>query len=111
GRGAGGAPGAMYFAILGSTSNPPTLTSSNASFYYGDSSSNQAELTVRAEDSYRTQISQGVYEAASVTSNGLHNDKSRGNPNLLESFSKIQFLNGEIAPEPDLPEYSAKPSA
>lgn len=111
GRGAGGAPGAMYFAIVGGTSNPPTLTSANSSFYYGDSSSNQAELTVRAEDGIRTQVSQGVYEAESVTSNGLHNDKSRGNPNLLDSFTKIQFLNGEISPSPDLPEYSTKPSA
>lgn len=111
GRGGGGSPGAMYFAIVGGTSNPPTLTSGNSSFYYGDSSSNQAELTLRAEDSFQTQVSQGLREAASITVNGAHNDQPRGNPNQLESFTRIQFLNGEIAPAPDLPEFSEKPSA
>lgn len=111
GRGAGGAPGAMYFAIIGSTSNPPTLTSANASFFYGDSSSNQAALTLNSEDTLLEQIAAGSQDAPSLTVNGPHNDQPRGNPNKYREFTWIQFLNGEIEPSPDLPEFSAKPSA
>ena len=111
GRGGGGAPGAMYVGVVGATSNPPTLTSANSSFFYGDSSSNQAELTVTAYKSRSEQVAEGIQTASSLTVNGPQNDQPRGNPNQLESFTRIQFLNGEIAPAPDVPEYSEKPTA
>lgn len=111
GRGAGGSPGAMYVAVVGATSNPPTLTSANSSFYYGDSSSNQAEITIAAEAGRGIQYSSLGPGVSSFTVNGAHNDQPRGNPNEYVGFTRIQFINGEIEPAPDVPEHSEKPAA
>lgn len=110
GRGAGGSPGALYVAVVGSTSNPPTLTSDNASFFYGDSSSNQAGITINGDADRNSQGAALLNtSASSVTVNSAHNDQPRGNPNQYLAFTRIQFINGEIDPAPDVPDHSAKP--
>lgn len=131
GRGAAGMPGAAYWLIVGATSSPPTLTQTTAVAEAGATSADDYSGVVQWGDGtpfYFNKSAPGVWERGVYAATDRYGTPSSlPSPlsferrdtsgrhlvvkNLQKDAYRVQFLNGEIAPEPDLPEYSEKPSS
>lgn len=125
GRGAAGMPGAVYWLIVGSTSNPPTLSSSSAIAENGNSDPEQySNVVIYGEgpgyiEDYKTDsVYRGVYRPSA---NAVPDNLSFEDPNsvarqtvirnLQAGAYRVQFITGEIEPVPDTPQHSEKPAA
>ncbi|NWN92304.1 fibronectin type III domain-containing protein [Marinobacter adhaerens] len=111
GEGGAGAPGALFFVIVGATSSPPTLSNRNAVLRYGDSSENQANLTIDPNTRAYYDWGYEVLRAGKVTANDRFHAQPGSSENRVKAHARIQYINGEIAPEPDVPEYSKRPAS
>lgn len=112
GRGGAGAPGCAFWAVVGRASNPPTLNNANAIFSYGENSFKPGTIALGPFDIWSVK-----YGLPSDYVNGNNFVIAKAGLNLpgavskLKEHTQIHILNGEIAPEPDLPEYSEKPAS
>ena len=125
GRGAGGNPGAVYWLIVGATSSPPTLTNTSAVAETGATSAAEYSNAVQWGSGTGFYVSERGDVGGYVVYLGrvpnlpdplsfedpAHSARSVAIENKQSAAYKVQFLNGEIAPAPDLPEYSEKPAA
>lgn len=132
GKGAGGAPGAVYFFIMDHLANAPTINDSNFKAYYGSSDSSSystehyligAVTNATDEDDSDFSAILGVQPNNSVVENRITRDKYANSNSIITSFApypdhtvnnfeehhRIQFVSGVIDPIEDTGSFADEP--
>jgi len=101
GKGAGGAPGAIYMVFTDALANRPDINSSTLKCFYGSSDASSYSTVFNM-----TEASQSITDFPTGNiSIGFKNSEPQPDHtiNVFENFKRIQYVEGFVAPVEDIP--------
>lgn len=102
GKGAGGAPGAVYFILTKDNATRPDRTSATMRCYYGSSDASGYSTVVDAKNVFR-----GLWPLGAISAAADGRPFPDHTANVYAAATKVQYVTGLVAPVSDVPQNSS----